>query len=183
MRRTIGKKMGRAFIFLMSLNLIAAFAVTSFSHDAEARRHRRRRAKHAPIINEKKLYERIGGSKGVSEIVDEWMRLNLGDQRTAPLFSDSGAGLPKPEKISKVRKSLNDQICELSDGPCLRHLVETKKPADRSIADDTYLVFADNLFRSMQKYGVPEREKNEMLGRLGDLRLDFVQPTGAKIKK
>ena len=170
-------------MIILSLNLLTTIAVTSFSQNAEARRHRRRRAKRAPIINEKKLYERLGGSKGVTQLVDEWMRLNLGDQRTAPLFSETGAGLPKPEKITRVRKSLNDQICELSDGPCLHHLVETKKPVDRSISDDTYLVFADNLFRSMQKFGVPEREKNEMLGRLGDLRLDFIQPTKATTKK
>lgn len=166
---------------LISLSLIATListlVVTTFSDDAEARRRKRKKAKRAPIINEKKLFERIGGAKGLSEVVDEWMRLNIADPRVAPFFAGITA---KPETLAKLRRNLNDQLCEMADGPCQMRAAENKQLRDGvPHSEDQFLAFADNLFRSMQKNSLPEREKNELLGRLGELRAEVVQDTSA----
>jgi truncated hemoglobin YjbI len=154
--------------------LLLAIVSTSFMNDADARRHRRRvKRKRAPIINEKKLYERIGGTKTVGEISDEWVRMNLADSRVSALFTPAAA---KPEKLSKWRRGLSDQICEWTDGPCKANVDGELKKAEVTMAiDETqFLAFSDNLFRAMQKYNVPEREKNQLLGRLGDYRADVL---------
>jgi hemoglobin len=157
--------------FLSYLILVSLLS-TVFAHDAEARRRRRRRAKRPAIINEKKLFERIGGTKTVSSIVDEWMRLNLADQRIAPYFAKITA---QPERLGKMRRNLNDQICEIADGPCLYHGADMRKAhKDLTINEEQFLIFSDNLFRSMQKYSVPEREKNELLARLSETRAEIV---------
>lgn len=169
----------------ISLALLMIFVVSSFAGEAEARRkrHRRRsRAKRAPVINEKKLYERIGGSKRLGEIVDEWMRLNLADRRVAPVFAPFTA---KPDRLNKERRNLNEQICDLADGPCQAQAEAARKSpeADLLILNESqFLVFGDNLLKSMVKFQVAEREKNEMLGRLGQAKADFVEDAKADSK-
>lgn len=148
--------------------LLICLIVTAFADESEARRRRRSR-KRPKIINEKKLYERIGGNKVVSNIVDEWMRINLGDNRISFYFKNLTS---EPEKLARFRRQLSDQICVLSDGPCKSENggVLQKAHADLLANEDHFLIFADNLFRSMQKFDVAEREKNELLARLGEYR-------------
>jgi len=156
--------------FWRLLRFIVFFAIIVgiFMPSADAAHRRRRRVKKQPIINEKKLYERIGGSQSVSQIVDEWMRLNLADSRVAPNISAVAA---KPDQLVQLRKKLNEDICEMSDGPCSEKPAEIKKIHDSlHFGDEQFLAFADNLFRSMQKLNITEREKNELLARLGDQR-------------
>ena len=158
--------MRRILLSLMAIVLL----ITSYSDEADARRRRRSRKKRAPIINEKKLYERIGGAKGVSDIVDEWMRRSLADQKVAPFFQQTTSN---PERLAKFRRSLNEQLCELADGPCQYKGPEVKKlQSELATNEESYLLFTDHLFQSMQKQNLPEREKNEMLGRVGELRSD-----------
>jgi len=148
--------------------LLICLIVTAFADESEARRRRRTR-KRAKIINEKKLYERIGGNKVVSNIVDEWMRINLGDNRISFYFKNLTA---EPEKLARFRRQLANQICVLGDGPCKAENGGAlhKTHTDLLANEDHFLIFADNLFRSMQKYNIAEREKNELLARLGEYR-------------
>ena len=165
--------MRRIFIWI----LLSTFIVGFFADEADAARRRRRSRKRAQIINEKKLYERIGGTKTLSQIVDEWMRLNLADQRIAPFFATATA---KPERLAKVRRNLSDQLCELADGPCSYKGAEMQKAHQGlAINEEQFLVFSENLFKSMQKYEVAEREKNEMLARLGEFRSDIVRESAS----
>lgn len=143
--------------------------VTLFVDESEARRRKRPR-KRAKIINEKKLYERIGGGKAVANIVDEWMRLNLADQQISFYFKDLTA---KPESLARFRRQLSDQICEFGEGPCSAKGNDLQKTQPALLVkEDHFLVFADNLVRSMQKFDIAEREKNEMLARMGEYRSD-----------
>ena len=150
-----------------------------FSESAEARRRRRhRRPKRAKIINEKKLYERIGGINAINEIVDEWIRINLADQRVASSFVNVTA---KPERLGRMRRHLGDQLCEIADGPCQYKGSEMKKAhAAMNIGDDQYLIVSDNLVRALQLKNIAEREKNELLARIGELRVDIVAPSEAR---
>ena len=170
---------------IAALVLLMVFVVSSFSGEAEARRrrhHRKSRSKRAPIVNEKKLFERIGGTKRLSEIVDEWMRLNLADGRVAPVFAPFTS---KPDRLTRERRNLNEQICDLADGPCQAQAEAARKSAEADLLilnESQFLIFGDNLLKSMVKYQVPEREKNEMLGRLGQAKADFVEDSKADSK-
>jgi hemoglobin len=161
--------MRKFVIFLLLFSVVSL----SFSDDADARRKRRRsRAKKQKIINEKKLYERVGGEKGVALIVDEWLRISLADQRIAPAFAKV---TEQPERLAKMRKGMNDQLCEMADGPCqYKGKDMAKAHAGMNVSDDQFLIFSEGLFKSMEKRDLPEREKNEMLARLGELRAEVV---------
>jgi hemoglobin len=151
---------------------IGLIVVGSFSQEAQARRHRRHRKSHKAIINEPKLFERIGGSKVVSAIVDEWLRIDFADQRLGPIFADVMA---KPDQLAKLRKAFAEQICEMTDGPCVEKGADPK-PAVEAMKgnEDRFLAYAENLFKAMQKMNISEREKNETLGRLGEARNELM---------
>lgn len=150
--------------------LVLAVLVCAVSPEAEARRRRRVRHRRAQIINEKKLFERLGGEKGLSAIIDEWMRINFADNRVSGSFAPITS---KPERLAQLRRSVFDQLCEAAEGPCQVKASEAKKGLLALVqTDDQFLIVADNLVRSMQRQGVAEREKNEMLNRFGELRSD-----------
>ncbi len=163
--RSVPHQILRASGILMAVILVFATVTSS-----AARKHRRhhRRAKKRAVINEPDLYQRMGGSKVVSELVDEWVKSAQTDGR---LGGALGGDNPKPAALAKMRKDLVTEVCEISDGPC--KLSDPKKlPETFSLPNEKFVVFADHLVRSMDKLKIREREKNELLGRIGEVRVD-----------
>jgi hemoglobin len=160
---------------IMALLLAFVFVIGS-ADQSEAKRRRRRHRRSKPkraVINEPDLYERIGGQKGIAELVDDWVRSAMADGRLSGSF---GKVTEKPAEMNKFRKDLNDQLCEITDGPC-GNRAAAKKPAQAILLPDSkFVVFADHLVRSMDRQKVREREKNELLGRLGELHDSAVEP-------
>ena len=149
--------------------LLTFVFVFSVADSAEARRRRRhKRAKKRAVINEPDLYQRMGGNKTVTELVNQWVTSAMGDGRLAGAF---GSNDPKPAAVTKIKRDLTTEICELSDGPC--KLADPKKlPETFGMSDDKFVVFADHLVRSMDSLKIREREKNELLGRIGEIRVE-----------
>ncbi len=148
--------------------LILGFISTSFLNDAEARRRRRRRAKQPKVINEKKLYERMGGKDAIVKTVDEWIRLALAD---AALASSFQAMATQPKELAKTRKLLSDELCELADGPCVA-ANDSEWVSIRTrlkMNEVTAVSFASLLSEALMSRGIGERERNEVLGRLGSI--------------
>jgi hemoglobin len=163
---------------ILTVSILAVFVLSLFSFDAEARKRRKPRKKKAPVINEKKLFERIGGEKRMSEIVQEWIRINLEDRRVSGSLAGVAA---KAEALSSLRKSLNEQLCEIADGPCRYKGSEFRKSHGGIKIDETqFLVLGENLFQSMERFQIPEREKNEMMSRLGEIRSEFIHDAPAE---
>lgn len=152
-----------------SLVLILTF-VFAASSNSEARKRRRRhhRAKKRAVINEPDLYQRLGGSKVVGDLVNDWVSSALNDGRLSKAFGAASDG--KPSAVTKLKKDLVTEVCELSDGPCKS--ADKKLPDSLSLKDETFVVFADHLVRAMDKMKIREREKNELLGRIGEVRAD-----------
>ena len=158
--------------------ILALFAlcilVPSIPNHAEARRHRSRRHRsHLKVINEKKLYERLGGAKLISSVTDDWLRADLADARLSGRWDGLAA---HPEKLAKFRRALNDELCSLADGPCPDRELLKKNSGGATLSEEQFLFFADNLVHSLQKFAVPEREKNELLARLSEVKPELVTP-------
>ena len=152
---------------LIACLLIFGLCSSAFMSDAGARRRRRHRAKQPKIINEKKLFERMGGRDAISKSVDEWIRLALADATLSVALKDMAA---KPADLAKSRRLLSDEICELADGPCSTNDSEWVKVRTRFKMDEvTTVAFASLLSEALQSRGVGERERNEVLGRLGSI--------------
>lgn len=154
------------FSFLMTIGYVD-------TTDARRRRGRPRRAK---IINEKKLFERLGGIKVVGEVVDEWMRLSIGDDRLAGKVSGLASD---PKSFKGFRSSVSDQLCELTDGPCRANNSGATWASKKFELDEIqYFSLSENLFKAMKKMEIPEREINETMARWGDLKSELILEKG-----
>lgn len=158
-----------------ALLMVFAFVLTtaSSSEARRRRRHHRSRAKKRAVINEPDLYQRLGGQKVVGELVDDWVKTALADGRLTSALGDGS----KPSTIAKLRKDLVQEVCEVSDGPC-KSASDAKQIDAFNLPDEKFVVFADHLVRSMDKMHIREREKNELLGRIGESRVAQADPAG-----
>lgn len=147
---------------------IATLVVIGSPSDAQARRRRRRhRVKRLKVINEKKLYERLGGAKSLASITDDWIRAALVDPRFQERLNSFSAN---PQKLAGSRHRLQLELCDLSDGPCEAKDSEWGLLRSEARLDEAESVsFVSLLSQVLAKHGVGEREKNELLGRLGQV--------------
>lgn len=158
---------GRFLFRIMTFLLVTSLVSSLFLDDAEARRRRRRRTKQPKVINEKKLYERMGGRDAIAKTVDEWIRLTLADATLSVRLKELAS---KPSDLAKTRKLLADEICELADGPCSTKDSEWVEIRTRFKMDEvTTVAFGSLLSEALQNRGIGERERNEVLGRLGSV--------------
>lgn len=120
---------------------------------------------------EQTLYERLGGIDAITAVVDEFVANVAADTRINRFFA--GTDIPR------LKRLLVEQICQATGGPCTytgRSMKEVHMGMGLTDADFNALV--EDLVKALDKFNVPEREKNELLGLLGPMRSDIVeQPT------
>jgi hemoglobin len=117
---------------------------------------------------QKSLYERLGGKPAITAVVDQFVANVANDGRINGRFATTD--------IPKLKKNLVDQVCAASGGPCTytgRDMKTTHAGMRISTADFNSLV--EDLVASLDKFNVPQREKNELLGILGPMKKDIVE--------
>ena len=76
---------------------------------------------------------------------------------------------------AKLRQNLIDQICEATGGPCKYSGKDMKTAhAGMNITEDEFTALVEDLVKSLDKAGVPQAEKDELLGALGGMKGDIV---------
>jgi hemoglobin len=129
----------------------------------------------APVAfgKDKTLYERLGGKKSITAVVDEFVGRVAGDARINRYFA---ADVKDPKRLAKFKKNLVDQICQGSGGPC-KYMGKDMKSAHAGMgitgADFTALV--EDLVGALDKFKVGDKEKNDLLGILGPMKSDIVE--------
>ena len=124
------------------------------------------------VAQEKTLYERLGGMDAITAVVDEFVANVAADERINGFFV--GVDIPR------LKRLLVEQICAASGGPCTytgRSMKEAHMGMGLTDADFDALV--EDLIMALDKFKVPEKEKNELLSLLGPMRPDIVEaPAG-----
>ena len=122
---------------------------------------------------EKTLYQRLGGKKSITAVVDEFVGRVAADARINHYFAAAAAD---PARLASFKKKLVDQICEASGGPC-KYTGKDMKSAHMGMgvtgADFTALV--EDLVGALDKFKVKEADKNALLGVLGPMQKDIVE--------
>lgn len=65
---------------------------------------------------EKPLYDRLGGKKAITAVVDEFVARVAADRRINGFFFQQTAA--DPARLASFKAKLVDQICQASGGPC-----------------------------------------------------------------
>ena len=85
--------------------------------------------------------------------------------------------------IPRLKSMLVDQICQASGGPCTYTGRDMKSThAGMGVSSGDFDALVGDLVATLNKFKVPEREKNELLGALGPMKGDIVEKPMASMQ-
>ena len=116
---------------------------------------------------EASLYDRLGGKPAITAVVDDFVGNVAADSRINGFFARAN--------VPHLKMMLVDQICEASGGPCKYTGRDMKSAhAGMGVGDAQFGALVEDLVKSLDKFKVPAREKNELLAALGSMKKDIV---------
>lgn len=114
-------------------------------------------------LDKASLYWRLGGKEALTAAVDATIALSKADPRLAGKLSGG------------CRDKLIDQLCEATGGPCTYTGRDMKSAhTGLKITEADFGAVAENLVKTLDKFGVPAREKNELIGLIAPMKGDIV---------
>ena len=124
------------------------------------------------LAKDKTLYDRLGGKKAITAVVDEFVGRVAADTRINRYFA-AAAGDSK--RLAAFKMNLVDQICQASGGPC-KYMGKDMKTAHAGmgITSADFDALVQDLVGALDKFKVGEKEKGELLGALGPMKADIV---------
>jgi hemoglobin len=117
---------------------------------------------------ETSLYERLGGQPAITAVVDDFVGRVAADNRINSFFVTAD--------IPRFKMHLVNQICEASGGPC-KYTGRDMKTTHRGmgITKAHFDALVGDLVATLDKFKVPDQEKNELLSVLGPMQKDIVE--------
>jgi hemoglobin len=120
---------------------------------------------------DKTLYQRLGGYDGISKVVDDF----LGRLTTDKMFEKFFIG-QSTDSRKKIRQHVVDQFCVATGGPCIYTGREMKTShAGLGITEAEWNAAAKHLIGALEKAGVDEKSKNEVVAFVTTLKKDIVE--------
>ncbi|MFZ5875683.1 MAG: group I truncated hemoglobin [Nitrospirota bacterium] len=117
---------------------------------------------------EPSLYDRLGGTPAITAVVGDFLEAVGNDGRVK--------NQPPPARVPALKQSLVDLVCQATGGPCVYKGRDMKAAhAGMGITQAEFDAVVDDLVKTLDKYEVPAREKNELLAMLAPMRDDIVE--------
>ncbi|HMV51373.1 MAG TPA: group 1 truncated hemoglobin [Blastocatellia bacterium] len=125
----------------------------------------------AALAQEKSLYDRLGGKDAVAAVVNEFAGIVLKDERINKKFAKSDA--------NRLVTNLNAFVCSATGGPCKYDGLSMKESHHHmGVTEGEFNALVEDLVKALDKFNVPAKEKNELLGALGPLKPQIVEVNG-----
>lgn len=124
----------------------------------------------------KSLYERLGGRPAITAVVDEFVGRVAADKRINGRFFNTD--------IARLKGLLVEFVCSATGGPEKyegRDMHTTH--AGLELVDEEFDALVGDLKGALDKLNVPAPEQNELLGALGPLKPQIVNPPPEAAKK
>lgn len=115
------------------------------------------------------LFERIGGEAKLRATAEEFTNVILEDDRINFTFADSD--------MSKFKKLIFEQLCEITGGPCKytgRDMYEAHKKLNLNNAQ--FNALAEDLYIALDRVHVPYRVQNRLMALLAPMQRDVIKP-------
>lgn len=125
----------------------------------------------APAMEQKSLYQRLGGYDAIAAVVDEFIGRLLADPQFTRFFSGAST-----DSKGRIRQLIVDQLCFATGGPCV-YIGRTMKAshAGLGISEADWQASVNHLVASLDKFKVPQKEKDELLAIATTLKPDIVE--------
>ena len=124
-----------------------------------------------PVGQEKKsLYTRLGGYDAIAAVVDDFVGRLVADKRLTKFFVGHSE-----DSLKRIRMHVIDQLCAAAGGPC-NYVGRDMKTSHHGlgITSDDWDASAKHLVESLDKFKVPQTEKDELLAIVTSLKKDIV---------
>jgi hemoglobin len=114
------------------------------------------------------LFERLGGKDAITAVVDDFVGRCAGDNRINGKFARTD--------IARLKANLIDQVCEATGGPCTYSGRDMRTTHDgMAVTGGEFEALVEDLVATLDKFGVGEAEKSELLNALAPMRADIVE--------
>ncbi|RXZ44272.1 group I truncated hemoglobin [Crenobacter cavernae] len=137
---------------------LLAFAPTASAQQVEA---------------QKLLYDRLGGLKGITVVVDDFINRLVSNKtlNKNPAINAGRKSAPAPY----LKFQVSQLVCEVSGGPC-KYTGKTMKEshAHLNISEKEWDVMAKDFKKSLDKHKVPAVEQKELFDIVGKTKADIV---------
>ena len=119
---------------------------------------------------EQSLYKRLGGYDAIAAVTDDFIGRMAGDKALSRFF----VGHSK-ESLGRIRQLVVDQLCAATGGPCI-YIGRDMKSSHQGmgITEADWNKAVGHLVATLDKFKVPEKEKNEFLALASTLKADIV---------
>jgi hemoglobin len=118
------------------------------------------------------LYERLGGKDAITAVVDDFVARCAADARINGKFARTD--------IPRLKTELVDQVGAATGGPFTYTGRDMRTTHDgMSVTGGEFDALVANLVATLDKFGVGEAEKSELLSALGPMRSDIVEVESA----
>ena len=117
------------------------------------------------------LYKRLGGYDAIAAVSDDFIGRLASDKQLSRFL----VGL-STDSQKRLRQLIVDQLCAATGGPCIyigRDMKTTH--GGLNITESDWDITVKHLIASLDKFKVPEKEKNEVLALASSLKPDIVQ--------
>jgi hemoglobin len=122
---------------------------------------------------QKSLYDRLGGLKGITVVVDDFIdRLVANDELNKNPAIDAGR---KRSPAPYLKFQVSEMVCEVSGGPC-KYTGKTmmESHAHLNISAREWGVMAKEFKKALDKFKVPATEQKELFDIVATTRADIV---------
>ena len=122
---------------------------------------------------EKSLYERLGGVKPISLVVDDFInRLVANDILNAnPMIKEGRKHSPD----AYLKFQVTNLVCQVSGGPCIYTGLGMKEShTHMNITENEWQVMRDEFKKTLDKFQVPEKEQKELFDIVESTKKDIV---------
>jgi hemoglobin len=118
------------------------------------------------------LYERLGGKDAIAAVVDDFVARCAADGRINGKFARTD--------IPRLKANLVDQVCAAAGGPCTYSGRDMRTTHDgMAVTAGEFDALVGDLIATLDRFGVPEAEKAELLGALAPMRSEIVEVESA----
>jgi hemoglobin len=113
------------------------------------------------------LYERLGGRPAITAVVDDFVKNVAADRRINGFFAKAN--------IPRLKARLVEQICQGTGGPCTYSGGDMRSVhAGMGIQSQHFDALVQDLGKTLNKFKVPRREQKELVAILAPMKRDIV---------
>ena len=115
----------------------------------------------------KSLYDKIGGTEGITTVVEVFLANVGADDRINSRFANTD--------LDNLKMLLIEQVCEATGGPCTysgKTMLDAHRGMD--ITEEEFGALAEQMSKAMLSSGVGQEEHDTIMGVLGGMHDDIV---------